>query len=242
MNLRSWLFLALSLTVAALCARLGFWQLARLEERRARNREIRSGLASEPLELDDAVEEAQLEPYRPVRARGQFDAAQQVILTARTYEGRSGAHLLTPLRLESAEVSVLVDRGWIPFQDRSSARLESYRVEGTVEIQGITKPSQELPNFPLLPPRPTSSPEDPRFAWPAIDVSAIGAQIPYDLLPVYVVLTEPVPPQATEPIPDPGLDLSEGPHMGYAIQWFSFALIALIGGGYWTWTRTAESG
>ncbi len=242
MRLRSWLFLGLSLVVAALCVRLGFWQLSRLEERRARNRQIRIGLASDPLTLSAPVEPSELEPHRPVRARGQFDPAHQVILTGRSYEGRSGAHLITPLRLEGADISVLVDRGWIPYQDRSSASFDSYRVQESVQIRGIIMPSQELPTFPLLPPPATTSPQDPRFAWPAVDVPAIEAQIPYDLLPVYISLTEPVPPEAEEPIPDPGLDLSEGPHLGYAIQWFAFALIALFGGAYWTWTRVAGDG
>jgi surfeit locus 1 family protein len=52
------------------------------------------------------------------------------------------------------------------------------------------------------------------------------------VFPLYLVATIP---DTTRPqgervarLPPPALD--EGPHLSYAIQWFSFAAIALIGG------------
>lgn len=40
------------------------------------------------------------------------------------------------------------------------------------------------------------------------------------------------------PVPAPALD--EGPHRMYALQWFAFAAIALVGGGIWLWRREEE--
>jgi surfeit locus 1 family protein len=59
-----------------------------------------------------------------------------------------------------------------------------------------------------------------------VDIPAIQAQVPYELLPVYLLQ---VPPEgnATQ-LPyraEPEVDLSDGPHLGYAIQWFIFSLI-----------------
>jgi surfeit locus 1 family protein len=53
--------------------------------------------------------------------------------------------------------------------------------------------------------------------------------LPYSLLPVYVLLQSQQPPQDLPAIvPVPTLD--EGPHLSYAIQWFAFATIAVVGG------------
>ncbi|MDX1600317.1 MAG: SURF1 family protein [Anaerolineales bacterium] len=235
---RAWLFLGLAIVVAAACIRLGFWQLSRLQERRDRNQEIRAGLQDERIELTEAVSSESVEPFRRIRARGRFDSAHQVVLTARSYQNQSGVHLVTPLRLVESDTAVLVDRGWLPLEERSPEDLDAYSVEGVVEVEGVTLPSQSQPQIFLFPPPPTGTPQDPRTSWPALDVSAISGQIPYHLISVYVAVTEPVPEGASSPIPDPGLELSEGPHLGYAIQWFSFALIALVGGSYWVWRHT----
>lgn len=241
MKIRSWLFLALALAVAAACIRLGFWQLSRLDQRRARNQQIRAGLQAAPVDLNQLATGDVVEPYRRVRAKGRFDSAHEIVLTARTYQGQSGVHLVTPLRLQDVEAAVLVDRGWLPLEARTPERLERYEIESAVEIQGIALPAQQQARLPLLPPPPTGTTAEPRLQWAALDVEAISAQIPYELLPLYVALSEPIPAATDAPRPDPGVELSDGPHLGYAIQWFSFALIALLGGGYWTWRRTTES-
>jgi surfeit locus 1 family protein len=54
--------------------------------------------------------------------------------------------------------------------------------------------------------------------------------MPFRLLPVYLQLSEQDPPQVEGlPAPAPLPELSEGPHLGYALQWFAFATIALVG-------------
>ena len=52
--------------------------------------------------------------------------------------------------------------------------------------------------------------------------------LPYKLLPVYILLQDQQPAQAQpETVAPPGFD--DGPHLSYAIQWFSFATIAVVG-------------
>jgi surfeit locus 1 family protein len=69
-----------------------------------------------------------------------------------------------------------------------------------------------------------------------MQAAAIEHDLPYPVLPFYLVaLGDSVRSTAGAPIVrigEPALD--EGPHMSYAIQWFSFALIALAGAGYVT--------
>ncbi len=80
-------------------------------------------------------------------------------------------------------------------------------------------------------PDPTLSPGETRLdAWNALRLERIEQQLGTALPPVYI-LASPDPAQAGAPyasIEEP--DLSEGPHMGYALQWFSFA--AILSAGY----------
>ena len=61
-----------------------------------------------------------------------------------------------------------------------------------------------------------------------IDPRALRASIPYPLLPVYLqILPSSSATARLQRVPLPPLD--EGPHLGYAIQWFSFAAVAILG-------------
>jgi surfeit locus 1 family protein len=79
-------------------------------------------------------------------------------------------------------------------------------------------------------PDPTLMPGQSRLdIWNFVNIERIAVQTPYPLLPVYIQLdmdandTEPPIPQ------QPIIELTEGPHFGYALQWFTFAFILLIG-------------
>ena len=69
----------------------------------------------------------------------------------------------------------------------------------------------------------SSMPEEPQMEWYRVDIAAIQPQMPYKLLPIYVLQAPEdnlVPPFRRAP----DIDLSEGSHLGYALQWFTFSL------------------
>jgi surfeit locus 1 family protein len=75
--------------------------------------------------------------------------------------------------------------------------------------------------------------------WYFANVGAIAGQLPYRLLPAYVQKA-PDPARAELPYPHlPELDLTEGPHVSYALQWFAFAAVLLF--GYPFFIRKRES-
>ena len=62
-----------------------------------------------------------------------------------------------------------------------------------------------------------------------IDLEGLSSQTGYDLLPVYIQEL-PLGDELAPPIPtEPDIEVTEGPHLGYAFQWFTFATIAAIG-------------
>ncbi len=209
---------------------LGFWQLDRHYQRAALNQRIAAGLAQPPAPLNTAGDLATLD-YRPVTIRGVFDPAHEILLRNRSLNGITGYHIITPLRLsDGSGAAVLIDRGWIPLTESTpDARRKLAPAPGEVVVAGIARQPEVYLGGPKDPP---PGPERPRLdAWFRVDVARIQKQVPYPLLPIFIE-TQPVPgapPALPQPVPPPELDA--GPHLGYALQWFAFAIILVAGYG-----------
>lgn len=214
----------LILVVAAVCIRLGFWQLDRRETRLGLNAAIAERMDAQPFTLDRAPMDTTGLTYRRVVIAGRLDADRSVALAGRSYQGSPGAHLLVPLRL--GDGALLVNRGWLPARDAASVDRDAVAIDGPAEVEGVLLPFPDV----------TVAEEDGfRSTWYRFAGDAIRAQYPYPVAPLYLQATSrPAGPAApdTAQLPilldPPGLD--DGPHLSYAVQWFSFAAIFLIGG------------
>ena len=224
---RLWMTALVLLGVVVLC-RLGIWQLDRLAQRRAVNAALKERMAAPPVALTKALAGAADQEYRRVEVRGVFDPSQEIVQRNRALDGSPGVHVLTPLRLSGSDASVLIDRGWLPQEQAAAEARRAFAAPaGEVVLQGILRRSQENVGAPF---DPAFSAERPRLdAWFHIDIARIEQQTGYPLLPVFVERLPAPGGERALPRPDPITDLGEGPHLGYAIQWFAFALILLAG-------------
>jgi surfeit locus 1 family protein len=225
MRQRDWILIVLLLVSSLVCVRLGFWQLARMQQRIDHNLSIEDQLnapkrAFSPDEND----------YQRVTLEGTFLQNHEIVLRNRALDEVAGFHLVTPLRLEDSRV-ILVDRGWIPYEEGSNFALDAYQILEGVTIEGVLLPGQAQPRWDFLA-DPIPEPGDPPLkTWRVIDIEGLQSQMPFAIHYQYVVLTHIESAREVQPVPDFQLDLSNGPHLSYAIQWFSFAGIAIIGGG-----------
>jgi surfeit locus 1 family protein len=213
----------------ALMLRLSVWQFDRLAERRAENAVLTAVLASEPLSLTDEPLPADVTEWkdRQVVVAGEFDLDNQVVLLVQSWQGQAGVHLNTPFVLAGGHTAVLVDRGWVPQTDVDNDNLALYDETGPVMLVGVVALSQKLSRYGDA----SAEAEGVQTAVYRIDVPRLQAQLPYDLLPFYVVQAPPPGGNSHPPLRElPEVDLSEGPHLSYALQWILFTLI--LGGGY----------
>lgn len=216
--------------VAVVCVRLGFWQLDRLAERRARNAQVEARLEAAPAVLDAPPSDTAGWLNRRVTLTGTYDEERSIVYAGRAYGGVPGVHVLAPLTLEKTGARVLVNRGWLPAADAATPDLALAHVPGTVRVTGVVVPfpGGSSPVARGVTVRQQDAEGGFRKTWFAIDPDAIRAQFPYALGGITVqVLPEPGAPPWPARLPAPALD--EGPHLGYTIQWFSFALIAIVG-------------
>lgn len=230
-----WWTTLLVLLGMAILARLGFWQLDRLEQRRAYNADIVAKLALPPLALNDEDLPTDLDGLknRSATVQGTYDFSQQVALLHQHWMNTPGFHLVTPLVIDVGARSgdlrpraVLVDRGWLPAAELAQENWAQYDLVGTSSVTGYIKLSQSLAGSEGA--SPTS--DAPQAEWYRVDVDAIETQLPYELLPVY--LQEAPSSDGNAKLPFRGElepDLSDGPHLSYAIQWFIFATILALG-------------
>jgi surfeit locus 1 family protein len=229
---RDWSFIVLIFVVAAACIRLGFWQLDRLDQRRAEIERIEARMDSPPVKVSTTVIAPSF-AYLPAYSTGEFDPRQQILLENQALDGQPGFHLVTPLRFNAVQGGILVDRGWIPFENGIAGNLEQFNVGGNVEITGILIPSVDQPRWTFIA-DPIPEPGEPALkTWRFLTLDLIQRQVDYPLAGLILVQTEPLEGGSKLPQPDPRIELDEGPHLGYAIQWFAFASIAIIGGGLW---------
>jgi surfeit locus 1 family protein len=237
---RKWLLATLLVVVGtAVCIRLGIWQLDRLEQRRAFNAQFTSARAQPVLDLNQeqpsGVDEME---WRPVTVTGEYDFANQVAIRNQYYGSQYGYHLLTPIQFEGQ--AVLVDRGWIPADGNSTPEdWRKYDEPGMVHVSGQIRLGDAKSALLGV---GDSLPENGEKleVWNNADLTRIAAQLPYPILPVYIQ-PEADPADTIPPIPfQPEVELTEGPHFGYALQWFTFATILFV--GYPFFLRNQESG
>lgn len=236
---REWRWLTLGALLLALgLIQLGRWQLDRLDQRRANNALIEARLQAPPLELTGQPLDLEANEYRRVVVRGEFDPANEVVLRNRSYGGTPGMDLLTPLRIAGSDQSVLVNRGWVPLLQADQAARQQFTISGPVTIEAIVrKPQVSTSSIGPQDRQPDGGRLD---AWFRADVARIANQTPYALLPFYIEQL-PSPAQPDLPQPQPDVDYtSEGSHLSYAIQWFSFATIGLCGYAAFVVTRSQQ--
>ncbi len=235
MSRRLLVFVLISIAVAAVCARLGVWQLSRLAQRRAHNAELAAHLTTAPILYDALPRDTSARHYRRVRIVGRPDYAREFVLANHTRDGAPGVHVITPVRVGAGapggDTLVLVNRGWFYSPDAATADLARTRESDTLAITGYVEfPSRRAGSAALGDVRARGY-----HAYRYLDPAVVARDLGVPVTPDYVV-AEPLADQTRPPydrlkrLPTPEVT-DEGPHLSYAIQWFSFAAVALVGAG-----------
>jgi surfeit locus 1 family protein len=224
------------LAASAVCVRLGFWQLARWREKQALNAALRATESTTGLEVSGEPPPAAAALNRSMRVTGRYDETRQFLLSGMLHEGEPGVEVVTPLRVAGATTAILVNRGWLPADDAMTARPQDHPEPGECVVEGVAEAMKHGAGPPgpralaVAPPAVAPPPGDSLALYTVrwLDADSIAARLPYPLAG-YVVRQRPgagvpgLPRRTLRPLYD------ETMHLGYAIQWFLFAI--LIPGG-----------
>ena len=223
MSSRARLVVIVCFTIVALVfGRLGLWQMDRLRERRAANVAALEARSAPRIRLHGTSPITAELNGREVSVAGRYDHGHDVVLRGKAYGGSPGVEVVTPLVFDGGEVAVLVNRGFLPAPDAVTAQTDSVREFGRVQVFGTALSLPSGSGAPLE--------QGGYTTWARLDREALGARLPYRIAPVYIRQSPdaalPRFPRRLEPIP-----IDDGPHLSYAIQWFAFAVMAVVFGG-----------
>jgi surfeit locus 1 family protein len=233
----------LVLTVATACVALGLWQLDRLETLRTSNARAEARLVAPTVDLaaladpasEQTVDPATLE-FRRVEVTGTYRPDEEVLQRGQQHprSGQAGFHVLTPFELVDGGV-VLVRRGWVPSELSDPPVAQASPPTGEVTVRGVLERPVGQPGF---------GPQDPDEGELVrvfhADTARLDRQVDGPLFPMVLRLdaeaaAEGAPTDLPVPAGPPVLD--ERNHLSYALQWFSFAALALVTYGAWLWSR-----
>ena len=217
------LFVLFAVVSAAVFVRLGIWQLHRRGERRAQNAVVADRMREVERDAGSlAFNDTAGVRFRHVRVTGTPDYDHELILAARSHKGSPGVNLFTPVRISGRDTAVLVNRGWVYAPDGATIDEERFRERDSAFV-GYAEvfPSQTGAAYA----------SNPRVL-ARLGADAAARTIPYPVARFYVVALGDSAGAADRPARLPPPPLDEGPHASYAVQWFSFAAIALAGAGF----------
>jgi cytochrome oxidase assembly protein ShyY1 len=207
----------------ALMVWLGLWQLQRLDDRRSFNDVVSERIDRPPVPLGELLDEARADPgsveWRQVTLAGEY-VPEQVVWFNRSQGGLAGDNVLTALVDPADDVTVIVNRGFVPLEIEPPPA-----PTGEVEVLGRIRVPAERQLGEL-----TDATDGPLTEVRRIELERLATQFPGEMAPVYLDLIGSVPNAGpADPVPVPAPTLDEGPHLSYAVQWFIFATAVLVG-------------
>ena len=198
---------------------LGNWQLSRADEKDARQQQL-DELAKQPIvnlpataiELEDLL-------YREVEVHGEYLNGQTIYLDNRTHNGVAGYHIITPVRIANSEMHALINRGWIATGMNREILPHIPEVKGLIKVTGL-----------VVPPTQRSL-----VLSDQVVSGAVWSTLYIDLYQELTGLTlQPILIQQQDTIDDGlirewvRLDSGSSKNLGYAFQWYSFAVLTVI--------------
>jgi surfeit locus 1 family protein len=216
--------------VAIVCVRLGVWQVSRLGERKAHNALLLERMKGTSVGAEFLPGDTAAGHYRLASATGRADYSRDIVWAPRMRRGSPGVNFFTPLRRAGTDTVLLVNRGWAYSPDAKSVEFARWRERDSLSVSGYVETfTQDCGGD--ASPLPVTCGDSVARVLRKLDRRAaerlIGAPVaPYILMQTSdsALRADSVPARVETPV------LDEGPHRGYALQWFGFAIVAVIGG------------
>jgi surfeit locus 1 family protein len=230
----------LMLVCIPLFIKFGFWQYNKAEQKRQLQAMYDHALTTEAVELPLAFDHTESWRYRQVKVAGHYEPRYQILLDNQVEQDRVGYHVITPLKIGGTEKYVLVDRGWIAANADRNQLPPVKPPTGEQQVRGhLWLPSDKF--YSLKPEVAASGQHAWQVLWQNLDMVAYRRLVPAEVLPLMIRL---------DPASDAGGYARQWPapaerittHVGYAYQWFGFALAAFLIWFFTGFKRLTKSG
>lgn len=198
---------------------LGDWQLSRADEKDARQQQLEElakqptlNLPASPVKLDDLL-------YREVEVHGEYVADQTIYLDNRTHNGIAGYHIISPIKITNSDMHVLVNRGWIATGKTRDILPHIPEAKGEIKVTGVVIPPTQRALV-------LSDQVVTGAVWSTLYIDRYEEQTGLTIQPILI--------QQEDELEDGlirewiRLDTGSSKNLGYAFQWYSFAVLTVI--------------
>lgn len=205
------------------------WQWSRYKYKLELVETYESHSTVEPLKLPEGPDYTEV-LHKKVKLRGTWDYTKQVYVINRRWQFEAGYWLLTPLKLQGRDKTLIVSRGFIPFGEDTPEEWEQYDFSNEAEIEAVIQES--------IPPRtfltPVNETEEGVFQrkWLYPDVERMQKQFPYPLETAIFAQMLGGPPTGTYPAESVSIRVPPSTHFWYSIEWVLLGL-AVLGLSFW---------
>jgi surfeit locus 1 family protein len=204
----------------AMLISLGFWQLHRFDEKHLLEAKFAAGEKMAPIRLPQAQDLSHIN-YEAVQLEGHFDNAHSFLLDNQFYNHQVGYQVITPFLAENNSQWVLINRGWVATGNNRKILPKIPFVLGKVYLKGFLYRPKKNPFI--------SNQLEPA-AWPQrvqhLDAPMLAHYLHRPLYP-WLILLDPKNPYGFIRNWQP-TTMKATMHMGYAVQWFSMAIVLFI--------------
>lgn len=214
----------ISLLLILILVYLGVWQLFRAHEKKILYLQLQQKSTQRPILLQTIDQPSwRSHRYTSVLIDGVFLNQYTFLIDNQIYKHQPGYRVITPVQTPQVNEWILVDRGWIPLGIDRQHLPEVEPIFGLKDIRGVinTIPSgivlkddqiQDFPKWPLV--------------LQKVDYSLIEKQLHHPVSDFVIQLQSSDLIQYS--IPPLEIGLAPTKHIGYALQWFTFAVMAFI--------------
>jgi cytochrome oxidase assembly protein ShyY1 len=210
----------IALLLLAGCVWAAQWQFNRGLDRHERNAKIEEHASMPVVALAKVESKPESHEWQTVSTEGRFDTKSQILLRNRYSEGVYGFELLT-LFTSTQGKTFWVDCGWVKAGKDALTRPVLPEIpSGSVSITGRLRLDSSLPrgSFFAIPTNSSSG-----------LISKANAQGADSTENFYLDLLSGTEKVLTPRVPASLPELSDGPHMAYALQWLFFGGLVIYG-------------
>lgn len=200
----------------------GVWQLRRAQYKESMQASVAAAEAAAVISVGQGPVDAAAVHLRRVEARGEWRAAQTILLDNKVRDGVPGYEVVTPLQLAGGASHLLVNRGWVKAPLLRSELPLIDTPAGSITVEGVAR----IPNNRFL---ELGSEVITGKVWQNLTIERYQQWSSLSLQPVLLYQSGGAADglQRVEVAPE-AAGINADRHRGYALTWFSLAAVTFV--------------
>jgi surfeit locus 1 family protein len=219
----SWLGFLILIVCIPTFIKLGLWQLNKAQLKQQIQTSYNQSLGDQALSLPEQLDNLDSWNYKKVKISGHYNTQYQILLDNQVEQSRGGFHVITPLKIDGRDEYVLINRGWVAGNENHTVLPDVITPTAKVEVIGLAW----LPSKKIFTLESDAQKAQWQTVWQNLNMQRYQSGVPIKVLPIVIKLD--ANSNAGGFVRNWQLPAEKiATNMGYAYQWFGFAIASLL--------------